>query len=344
MRDTAHSSPDSRVNRYVNAFDAVLEAVDVGATVEIVSPTDGGNYDWLRSVGLNARVHYVAATSGIPVTVEWRSNRDGLLYTSTHSPGVGEHTVYSTHATAALSEGAHTITVNITAGSVSDSDSVTINVVNTAPSDVQITNPAASAEYCEGSLVTFRGTAFDINEPFTLPDSAFAWRSNLDGSLGTGRTYTNNSLSAGSHSITLRVTDSGGLYTEDSIGLTILAAANPACTNRSPDAGITSPSDPSYYFIEGENSTGWYATVDFVGLVGDYEDPVGSLTVEWESDQTIEILSTNVDSSGNATMTARIYLNPGDTFTWHTITLRVTDTDTNVTTDSIQVQVYTLIR
>ena len=345
LRDTAHTSPDSTVNRYVNAYAAVLQAVDVGASVEIMSPGAGSEHSYLAPLRLMARVNYVATQSGIPVTVEWRSNRDGIIHTSTHNPGAGEHTVFA-EGFADLSSGAHTITVNVTAGDASDSASVSVTLVNTPPSNVEITAPATGGSFCPGVLITFRGTAFDEVEPIGLPESGFTWRSSRDGSLGSGRTYSDNSLSQGSHTITLRATDEGGLYAKDSIALTILNAGSPACTNLPPDAAIQSPNAGSSYFIEAEDPPGsgwWYATVTFTALVGDAEDPVGSLTVEWLSDETIDIISQNVDAGGHASMTAHVFLNPGETTTWHNITLRVTDTDSNISEDSVLINVFTMI-
>ena len=52
MRDTAHTSPDSRVNRYVNAYQSVLSAIGVGVDVEMTAPTEGATYDLGYSVRL----------------------------------------------------------------------------------------------------------------------------------------------------------------------------------------------------------------------------------------------------------------------------------------------------
>jgi hypothetical protein len=80
-------------------------------------------------------------------------------------------------------------------------------LTNTVPV-VSITAPASGASYPSGASVTFTGSASDSQDG-TL-SSALAWSSNIDGSLGTGASLSR-VLSGGTHTITARVTDSGGL-------------------------------------------------------------------------------------------------------------------------------------
>jgi hypothetical protein len=342
LRDTAHTSEDRTVNRYVNAYDAVREVIDLGATIEIVGPTDGSTQDLNRAIYFRARVNYVTTLEDQQATVRWRSNHDGELSTYTHPMYTGEHTIFSTLTYADLSEGTHTITVDLTIGSLTDSDTIVVEVENSPPTNVTITNPLSGAEFCENESINFIGEADDINE--TLPTSAFAWRSNLDGSLGTGNSYSDNSLSVGNHTITLRVTDSGGMYAEDSILIEVLDLTDSICADRPPSAVITEPQSGAGFYADSEEPPGmYYATVDFTGLVDDLQDIVPVLSVEWESDETMIILSQNVSwTTGVATMTARLYVNQGSSMTSHTITLRVTDTDMNVTEFDIEIFVYTL--
>jgi hypothetical protein len=342
LRDTAHTSEDRRVNRYVNAYDAVREVIDLGATIEVVEPADESTQDLNRAIYFRARVNYVTTLEDQQATVRWRSNRDGELSTYTHPMYTGEHTIFSSLTYVDLSEGTHTITADLTIGSLTASDSIVVTVENSPPTNVAITNPLSGAEFCENETINFIGEADDINE--TLPTSAFAWRSNLDGSLGTGNPYSDNSLSVGNHTITLRVTDSGGLYAEDSITIEVLDSTDSICANRPPTAVITDPQSGAGFFADIEDPSGmFYATVEFSGLVSDLQDPVPSLTVKWESDETMTILSQNENwFTGVATMTARVFVNPGTTSTKHTITLKVSDTDKNSTEFAIDIFVYTL--
>lgn len=78
---------------------------------------------------------------------------------------------------------------------------------NTAPT-VSIANPLNNASYPSGAAVSFSGTATD-GQDGTLT-SSLQWTSSLDGAIGTGGSFSK-ALSAGTHSITARVSDSGGL-------------------------------------------------------------------------------------------------------------------------------------
>jgi hypothetical protein len=70
--------------------------------------------------------------------------------------------------------------------------------------------------------VILHGSAWDIDDQL-LAEGGLAWRSSRDGDLGSGRFLVRRNLTVGTHVITLRGTDSGGLFTERSINLTISA-------------------------------------------------------------------------------------------------------------------------
>ncbi|MCB8983771.1 MAG: S8 family serine peptidase [Ardenticatenaceae bacterium] len=340
MRDTAHSSPDGRVNRYVNAYQAVLSAIGVGVDVELTAPTSGGTYDKGFPVRLNARVGYVAIADGTPLQVQWRV--DGVLVNSmTYTPGAGSHILYPEAYARDLAVGAHTATIRATAGSVVVEKSVPFTIVNTPPV-ATIDQPSSGAAYCPGELITFRGSAYDINQPFGLPDSAFAWRSNINGNLGTGATLSTSALSAGSHTITLRVTDDGSLWDEDSISLTIRSAADPACVDLAPSALVTSPADGYSVYADAVDGTGWYKTITFSGVVDDTEDPISALDVEWLSDLQGSLGTPAVNpTTGVTTITTKVYAF-GSCGSTHHITLRVTDTAGHITSDQITIYVNVL--
>ncbi|MFO7678729.1 MAG: S8 family serine peptidase [Chloroflexota bacterium] len=337
MRDTAHSSPDSRVNRYVNAYDAVLSAVGVGVDVTLTSPTNGTAYDLGYPLRMSANVGYVATTGSTPLQVRWFV--DGVLHsTVNYSPGAGSHMFYPEAWATGLSTGTHTVMVRATAGSVVVERSATFTIFNSPPT-ATIDQPASGSSFCPGETITFRGSSFDVNEIAGLPDSAYAWRSNINGNLGTGATHSTNSLSTGSHTITLRVTDSGGLWDEDTIGITVLSPSNPSCIDLAPSALITSP--PNGYVVYADTFGGgyWYKQVTFTGMVSDPEDAAGDLTVGWYSNRQGYLGAGTVNPSTGAvslTSNIRVYDSCGS---YHTITLRVTDTYGNITEDQIQIYI-----
>jgi len=85
--------------------------------------------------------------------------------------------------------------------------------------------PLASASVISGAMVLLSGVAEDLEDGY-LPESAFAWSSDRDGALGTGRALTLSTLSMGAHVLTLRVTDSDGQSTTSTVSLNVEAAAH----------------------------------------------------------------------------------------------------------------------
>jgi hypothetical protein len=79
---------------------------------------------------------------------------------------------------------------------------------NTAPT-VTISAPANGATVAVGTSVTFTGTATDV-EDGTISGS-LTWTSSINGIFGSGASFSSSALSAGTHTITASVTDSGGL-------------------------------------------------------------------------------------------------------------------------------------
>ncbi len=88
------------------------------------------------------------------------------------------------------------------------------------PPDVHIIAPNASATVLRGATVLLHGSVWDIDDQL-VPEDAVTWTSSLDGPLGSGRLLVRRNLSPGTHVITLRGVDSGGLVGEREISLTI---------------------------------------------------------------------------------------------------------------------------
>ena len=95
---------------------------------------------------------------------------------------------------------------------------------DTAPT-VTILAPANGMSVTAGTTVTFSGSAIDT--PDGDLSSRLSWRSNIDGQIGTGATFSR-TLTAGSHTITTTVTDSSGRTTSASILLNITQASTGA--------------------------------------------------------------------------------------------------------------------
>lgn len=97
---------------------------------------------------------------------------------------------------------------------------------NTSP-QVRISSPSSGSSFADGSTLTFSGTASDPEDGSL--GSAIVWTSSRDGEIGRGSSV-QRVLSAGSHTITARVTDSNGAAANDQISVSIEAPPAPQTT------------------------------------------------------------------------------------------------------------------
>jgi hypothetical protein len=95
---------------------------------------------------------------------------------------------------------------------------------NTPPT-VTITAPANGASVAQGSSVNFTGTATDP-EDGTI-SASLSWSSSINGSIGSGASFSTSALSAGTHTITASVTDSAGAPGSAAITLTVTGGPIP---------------------------------------------------------------------------------------------------------------------
>jgi uncharacterized repeat protein (TIGR02543 family)/uncharacterized repeat protein (TIGR01451 family) len=132
------------------------------------------------------------------------------------------------------------------------SNTVTTNTIlyagwaNTTPA-VNITSPANGAEYALGDSITFSGSAID-SEQGNL-SAGLAWTSSIDGSTGSGGTFSTAALSAGIHTITASITDGGGMSGSAQVIITVNAAIPVYTVNYSGNGatGGNAPVDPTSY-------------------------------------------------------------------------------------------------
>jgi hypothetical protein len=346
MRDTAHPGLESRVPRTINAHRAVLRALGAAVSVNITNPRNGQTLEVGVPFSAASSVHYVADRGGLPLRMQWIKQSDGrVLGESNLTPGVGSHTFFFAPIIRDLEVGSQTLILRATisglpTGNMVVEQRVTITVRNSPPQP-RIISPENGASFCPAATIVFRGEASDINQPTGLPAGAFAWSSNINGTLGTGPDLDVSTLSSGNHTISLRVTDSGGLAETVTRNITIRSAIDPICSNVAPSARITAPPNGTTEFVTDSDSRGWYRTFTFVGQVSDVEDAEPSLAVVWSSNLDGELGRSTPNASGRVELTARLYVQPADLcgFSRHTITLRVTDSQGNVTVDRIQVTV-----
>lgn len=221
------------------------------------------------------------------LSLAWTSNRDGAL-------GTG-----ASLTTTTLTTGDHTITlVGTDSGGNTGTSSIAVHVLApNQPPSVTITAPANNTQVTAGTSVTFSALANDP-EDGTLSGSAVRWTSSLDGTLGSGTSFTTSGLTSGTHTISVTATDSGGRSASASISLTVTGTV----TNQPPVARLTGPA-------QGDATTP--LTFDGSGS----SDPDGSITA-----YRFEFSDSTPAATGSATVT-HAFATTG-TFT---VTLTVTD-------------------
>jgi PKD repeat protein len=185
------------------------------------------------------------------------------------------------------------------------------------PPQVRITSPSEEAIFTAGDVVNLRGTAVDP-EDGPLTRSSLTWRIETAGSstfLGEGETLSLSNLAVGFYKISLTAKDSQGKTVEDSIEITVQAAAN-----MPPEVTIATPSDGTI-FAEGDS-------ILFTGSAIDPEDgPLADRSLVWVS---------GIDGVlGPGHTVTRDDLSPGA----HAITLSATDSHSVFSTKTITITI-----
>jgi len=113
------------------------------------------------------------------------------------------------------------------------------------PPSVSISAPSNGSSHVSGASVSFSGTATDV-EDGSLTGS-LSWTSSIDGSIGSGGSFSTSSLSVGSHTITASVTDSGSLSGSASITVNITSGST-VLSNGVPVTGLSGSTGSSLVY------------------------------------------------------------------------------------------------
>ena len=181
---------------------------DTPPTLTVHSPANGAQAALGVAVAFSGSAQD-SPDGDISSRIIWRSNLDGQI-------GTGASFSH------ALTAGSHTVTATI-----KDSIGYTVNksfmvyvtasTTNTAPS-VTISTPSNGAVVAAGTSMTFSGSSNDSQDGSLT--SRMTWRSNIDGQIGTGASFSR-TLTSGTHTITASVTDNGGLTGQRSISVSV---------------------------------------------------------------------------------------------------------------------------
>jgi hypothetical protein len=202
-----------------------------------------------------------------------------------------------------------------------------ISIVETGSPQITLLSPTFDGAYYSDQLILFSALLSDEeDEP---QDLLYTWESALDGILsistppdsdGSIDGYVN--LSAGQHAISLRVEDSSGKVSTESVAITV------GGPNNDPTCVITTPNSGEAY-VMGQN-------IFFSGLAEDADINNTLLNVSWESDRDGVLNSTSADTDGSIGFNINT-LTSGN----HTVSLRVEDEVGGLCQTSIQLAVGT---
>ena len=199
----------------------------------------------------------------------------------------------------------------------------TIGVRGTAPTAV-IDTPEAGAEWhvSEPVILSGRVTDRDVGEQ----QLSVTWSSTLDGILAPGLTPDEDgfvsfetTLAVGSHTLTMRVEDSGGLTGEDTVAVTVTS-------NRPPEVVLSEPTAGTALFAG--------TPILLSAIAADVEDPPEALRVWWRiQDGEQQTPEATPDSTGLAIGSLTLPEGP------HILVATARDTDgaTGTTTRTLQV-------
>ena len=185
-------------------------------------------------------------------------------------------------------------------GSSTDSSTTTDDTTTTVTANISYPNDGGA--FIEGDTISFISKITNADGAYT-----YVWSSSKDGDLGTAANVTSNSLSPGSHTITLAAVDTdGNTVDSDTVSITVGESDS---ANNAPTADISAPSTDVSFNI-GE-------TITFQGSGTDYKaNPILASNLRWsvDSEEGVSILGTGTEVSIDT-------LSQGE----HIITLTATD-------------------
>jgi hypothetical protein len=177
------------------------------------------------------------------------------------------------------------------------------------PPEVAITSPPDGTTAIQGNPVSFSGTANDAEDGDLT--ASLEWSSSIDGSIGSGGSFTTTTLAVGSHTITAKATDSGGLEGLASISVIIEPKSGPpdvidwnatpteSYSNQDVAGPIAIEDDGATFFMEGNR---WRKTTDTFTIT-----PFTVLEFEFQSTSQGEIHGIGLDEDDVLSNDLRIF-------------------------------------
>ncbi|MDG1478807.1 MAG: hypothetical protein P8R54_04415 [Myxococcota bacterium] len=261
------------------------------------------------------------------VSVWWESTLDGLLDTDGAPDEDGV-----IFATGTLSEGTHELWLYAEDYDQQAFDSITVSIgpdgtveASGEALTVALLSPVDGSTHEDDEQISFQGMLYSSDSSSGWGDLSVRWNSSIDGTLtvddypdSEGRLEGTTTLSAGTHTITLSVSDGDDSH-EDSISIEVLGFNFP------PQISISTPSDGSSFESDDQ--------IYLKASVSDKEDDPTALEVSWSSSLDGHLITVYGEKDG----AARGYstLSVGS----HTLTAIVTDSRGELVSTSTTVSI-----
>jgi hypothetical protein len=161
------------------------------------------------------------------LTVEWSSDKDGVLGSSTPTTNGDVALQYDL-----LSEDAHIITLTVI-DDLGESCAASIFYTVGTPPEITLTSPNTNSTFKAGTSILFTAEVLDPDDPADM--LTLKWDSSLDGIFNTDPSdssgiaqFYDDTLSVGTHNLTVTVTDTDGLNDTAVVTFEIVANQTPS--------------------------------------------------------------------------------------------------------------------
>jgi hypothetical protein len=228
--DTEPDAPAQLITEYVPWITGTQQIVIASETQALITRTVSTN---IPTVTLQAPTGGVTVT-GNSLIASWTASdadNDPLTFSLDYSTDGGAtwnplsaqipSTTVTLDATvlAGTTQGKFRVWVSDGVNTATDVTDGVFTVPNKAP-QINSVLPLSGTNYVLSQTISFEAQTYDI-EDGALPDDHITWESDLDGVLGTGALLQLDTLSLGTHHITLSVRDNQNVYTTTTLVITV---------------------------------------------------------------------------------------------------------------------------
>jgi hypothetical protein len=228
--DTEPDAPAQLITEYVPWITGTQQIVIASETQALITRTVSTH---VPTVTLQAPTGGVTVT-GNSLIASWTASdadNDPLTFSLDYSTDGGAtwnplsaqipSTTVTLDATllAGTTQGKFRVWVSDGVNTATDVTDGVFTVPNKAP-QINAVLPLSGTNYVVSQTISFEAQTYDI-EDGVLPDDHITWESDLDGVLGTGALLQIDTLSLGTHIITLSVRDNQNVYTTTTLVITV---------------------------------------------------------------------------------------------------------------------------